>query len=72
MGNLGDPPCKELDIGDSGVIIHWLPGVASFHRDVLKRAKPEGSRRSNFVRLIEERSSPAFGGIQGSDEGLIF
>jgi hypothetical protein len=43
MGNLGDPPCKELDIGDSGVIIHWLPGVASFHRDVLKRAKPEGS-----------------------------
>jgi hypothetical protein len=72
MGELGDPPCKEFDIGDGAIVIHWLLGVARLRRDVLKRAKPKGSRRSSFVCLIEERSSPAFGGIQRSDEGIIF
>jgi hypothetical protein len=72
VGKLGDPPCKELDVQNGGVIINWFLGVAAFRWDIFEGAKPKGLRRSNLVCPVKPRSPPASSGIQWGDERVFF
>jgi hypothetical protein len=72
LGNLGNPPCKELDVGGGGVVIDWLPGIERLCRYVLKGRKTKGLGRGSFIHHVKPRASPAYGGIQWGDEGVIF
>jgi hypothetical protein len=53
LGKLGNLPCKELDVGGGGVIIHWLLGIERLCHYVLKGRKTRGSGRGNFIRHVK-------------------
>jgi hypothetical protein len=72
LGKLGNPQCEELDIGGGRVVIDWLPRIERLWHCVLKEMKTERSGRGCFIRHGKPQSSPAYGGIQWSDEGIIF
>jgi hypothetical protein len=41
LGKLGNPPCKELDIGGGRVIIDWLPGIERLCTVFSKEQRPK-------------------------------
>jgi hypothetical protein len=72
LGKLDNPLCKELDVRGGRVIVDWLPGIERLYCYVLKGMKTERSRRGCLIHHVKPRASPAYSGIQWSNEGIIF